>query len=227
MATSSILIPLWLSFKLSVATTAVLLVVGALWPTCSCTVACPPGAWWRVTHTLPMVLPPTVLGFYLLVVMGPKGTLGAAWQGLTGSSLLFTFTGIVIASIVYSLPFAVQPLKAAFARIDRRLLENAAVLGLSPMAIFFRVVVPNSLAGFTAASLLVFLHTMGEFGTILMVGGSIPGETRVASIAIFEAVEALRYRDAWIMSLVLALTSFVFLIVVNRITGKDANAVAG
>ncbi|OQC18771.1 MAG: Sulfate transport system permease protein CysT [Deltaproteobacteria bacterium ADurb.Bin072] len=101
------------------------------------------------------------------------------------------------------------------------------MLGLSPMAIFFRVVVPNSLAGFTAASILVFLHTMGEFGTILMVGGSVPGETRVASIAIFEAVEALRYRDAWIMSLVLALTSFVFLIVVNRITGKDANAVAG
>jgi len=227
MATSSILLPLWLSFKLSVVTTGVLLVVGALLAHLLVYRSVPARSVVESLITLPMVLPPTVLGFYLLVVMGPKGTLGAAWQGLTGSSLLFTFTGIVIASIVYSLPFAVQPLKAAFARIDRRLLENAAVLGLSPMAIFFRVVVPNSLAGFTAASILVFLHTMGEFGTILMVSGSVPGETRVASIAIFEAVEALRYRDAWIMSLVLALTSFVFLIVVNRITGKDANAVAG
>jgi len=227
MATSSILLPLWLSFKLSVVTTGVLLVVGALLAHLLVYRSVPARSVVESLITLPMVLPPTVLGFYLLVVMGPKGTLGAAWQGFTGSSLLFTFTGIVIASIVYSLPFAVQPLKAAFARIDRRLLENAAVLGLSPMAIFFRVVVPNSLAGFTAASILVFLHTMGEFGTILMVGGSVPGETRVASIAIFEAVEALRYRDAWIMSLVLALTSFVFLIVVNRITGKDANAVAG
>jgi len=227
MATSSILLPLWLSFKLSVVTTGVLLVVGALLAHLLVYRSVPARSVVESLITLPMVLPPTVLGFYLLVVMGPKGTLGAAWQGLTGSSLLFTFTGIVIASIVYSLPFAVQPLKAAFARIDRRLLENAAVLGLSPMAIFFRVVVPKSLAGFTAASILVFLHTMGEFGTILMVGGSVPGETRVASIAIFEAVEALRYRDAWILSLVLALTSFVFLIVVNRITGKDANAVAG
>jgi molybdate transport system permease protein len=177
--------------------------------------------------TLPMVLPPTVLGFYLLVVMGPRGIVGNVWQGLTGSSLLFTFTGIVIASVIYSLPFAVQPLKAAFARIDRRILENAAVLGLSPMAIFIRVIIPNSLPGFAAAGILVFLHTMGEFGVILMVGGSIPGKTRVASIAVYEAVESLRYQDAWIMSVVLALISFSFLLVVNRITQKDANGFTG
>ncbi len=177
---------------------------------------------------LPMVLPPTVLGFYLLIAMGPRGAVGNAWEGLTGSSLLFSFTGIVIASIFYSLPFAVQPLKAAFARIDRRILENAAVLGLSPLAIFVRVIVPNSLAGFAAAAILVFLHTMGEFGVILMVGGSIPGETRVASIAIYEAVESLRYQDAWIMSVVLALISFTFLIVVNRVTGREGlNGAAG
>lgn len=227
MGTSSILVPLWLSFKLSVVTTAALLAIGAMLAYVLVYRTVPARSVVDALITLPMVLPPTVLGFYLLVVMGPRGTIGSAWQGLTGSSLLFTFTGIVMASILYSLPFAVQPLKAAFARIDRRILENAAVLGLSPLAIFFRVVVPNSLAGFAAAAILVFLHTMGEFGVILMVGGSIPGETRVASIAIYEAVESLRYRDAWIMSLVLALMSFAFLIVVNRIAGKDADVIAG
>jgi molybdate transport system permease protein len=176
---------------------------------------------------LPMMLPPTVLGFYLLLLMSPRGVMGRAWNGLTGSSLLFTFTGIVIASIFYSLPFAVQPLKASFSRIDRRILENASVLGLSPLAIFFKVIVPNSLAGFVAAAILVFLHTMGEFGVILMVGGSIPGKTRVASIAIYEAVESLKYQDAWIMSLILALFSFTFLIIVNQIGGKDANGLTG
>ena len=227
MDTSSILVPLWLSFKLSVVTTAALLAIGALLAYVLVYRKVPARSVVDALITLPMVLPPTVLGFYLLVVMGPRGAVGGAWQGLTGSSLLFTFTGIAMASILYSLPFAVQPLKAAFARIDRRILENAAVLGLSPLAIFARVIVPNSLAGFAAAAILVFLHTMGEFGVILMVGGSIPGETRVASIAIYEAVEAMRYRDAWIMSVVLALMSFTFLIVVNRITGRDADAIAG
>jgi molybdate transport system permease protein len=227
MDTGSILLPLWLSFKLSVVTTAVLLVMGALLAYMLVYRRVPLKTIVESLITLPMVLPPTVLGFYLLVVMGPKGAAGNAWQAMTGSSLLFTFTGIVIASVFYSLPFAVQPLKAAFARIDRRIIENAAVLGLSPLAIFFRVVIPNSLAGFAAAAILVFLHTMGEFGVILMVGGSIPGETRVASIAVYEAVESLRYQDAWIMSVVLALISFSFLIVVNRLTGEGANGFTG
>lgn len=177
--------------------------------------------------SLPMVLPPTVMGFYLLVVLGPRGYMGKAWIDIFGSSLLFTFTGIVTASIICSLPFAVQPLKTAFAKIDRRILENARVLGLSPLQVFFRVIVPNSLAGFAAAAILVFLHTMGEFGVILMVGGSIPGETRVASIAIYEAVESLRYSDAWIMSMILALFSLTFLIIVNRIAGKEADGITG
>ncbi|HVN72110.1 MAG TPA: ABC transporter permease subunit, partial [Desulfomonilia bacterium] len=124
----------------------------------------------------------------------------------------------VIASIIYSMPFAVAPMKAAFLRIDPRLVENAQALGLSPVAIFFRVIIPNSLAGVAASAILVFLHTIGEFGVILMVGGSIPGRTKVASIAIYEAVEALRYRDAWLMSVMLVPVCFAFLLVVNRLT---------
>jgi molybdate transport system permease protein len=167
---------------------------------------------------LPIVLPPTVLGFYLLMVMSPKGGIGHIWESVFGFPLLFTFTGIVIASLIYSLPFAVAPMKAAFARIDLRLVENAQVLGLSPIAIFFRVILPNSLAGIAASAILVFLHTIGEFGVILMVGGSIPGKTKVASISIYEAVEALRYQDAWLMSITLVPVCFVFLLIVNRIT---------
>ena len=173
------------------------------------------------------MLPPTVLGFYLLIVMGPKGAFGRAWDGLFDSTLLFTFTGIVIASVFYSLPFAVYPMKAAFSKIDKRILENAHVLGLTPMKAFFRVIVPNSVSGFAAAAILVFLHTMGEFGVILMVGGSVPGETKVASIAIYEAVESLRYRDAWILSLVLALVSFTFLLVINVLSRGEHDALNG
>ncbi len=219
--------PMWLSLKLSAVTTAVLLALGSALAYVLAFRRVPALNAVEALITLPMVLPPTVLGFCLLVAMGPRALPGAAWQDLTGSGLLFTFTGIVVASVVYSLPFAVQPLKAAFSRIDRRILENAAVLGLSPMAVFMRVVVPNSLAGFAAAAILVFLHTMGEFGVILMVGGSIPGETKVASIAIYEAVESLRYRDACVMSMVLALISFAFLLAVNRITARDADGAAG
>ena len=133
---------------------------------------------------LPMALPPTVIGFYLIIVMSPKGFVGQVWGSLTGGSLLFTFLGITIASIIYSIPFAVQPMKAAFSKIDRRLLENAYILGLSKRAAFLRVIIPNSVAGIAAAAVLVFLHSIGAFGVLLMVGGSIPGETKVASIAI-------------------------------------------
>ncbi|MCK9274608.1 MAG: molybdate ABC transporter permease subunit [Syntrophales bacterium] len=170
---------------------------------------------------LPMVLPPTVLGFYLLVVMGPKGALGRLWEAITASPLVFTFAGIVFASIVYSFPFAIQPMKTAFEKIDRRLLESSYVLGLSPLATFFKVIVPNALGGVAASAILVFVHTMGEFGVILMVGGSIPGETRVASIAIYEAVEALNYREAGIMCLILVPISYVFLLIINRLTRSN------
>ncbi len=164
---------------------------------------------------LPIALPPTVVGFYLLIVLGPKGTVGGLWEAATGSPLLFTFLGIAIASVVYSLPFAIQPMKAAFQKIDRRLLESAYILGLSRFSTFVRVIIPNSFSGIAASAILVFIHSMGAFGVILMLGGSIPGETKVASIAIYEAVESLNYREAGLMSLCLVPISFIFLLFVN------------
>lgn len=212
------LLPLYLSLKLAAVSTVVLIAAAAPLSYFLVFFRMPGKSFVEALINLPIVLPPTVLGFYLLVVMGPKGGVGQAWGSVFGSTLLFTFTGIVAASIVYSLPFAVAPMKSAFLRIDPRLVENAQVLGLNPAAIFLRVVLPNSLAGIAASAILVFLHTIGEFGVILMVGGSIPGETKVASIAIYEAVEALRYRDAWLMSLALVPVSYLFLLLVNRLT---------
>lgn len=212
------LLPLYLSLKLAAVSTAVLMVVAAPISYALVFHRIPGKSFLEALINLPIVLPPTVLGFYLLVALGPRGGFGRAWESVFGSPLLFTFTGIVVASLVYSLPFAVAPMKTAFCRIDRRLVENAQILGLNPMAIFFRVILPNSLAGVAASAILVFLHTIGEFGVILMVGGSIPGKTKVASIAIFEAVEALRYSDAWLMSLALVPVCYVFLLLVNRLT---------
>jgi len=166
---------------------------------------------------LPTALPPTVIGFYLLIVMGPRGFIGKTVESVTGGSFLFTFTGIAIASVVYSIPFAVQPMKAAFQKIDRRLIENAYVLGLSKRSAFFRVALPNSKSGIAAAAVLVFLHTTGAFGVLIMVGGSIPGETKVASIAIYEAVEMMDYRAAGILSLCFIPISYFFLIIANKL----------
>ena len=170
--------------------------------------------------TLPMVMPPTVLGFALLVLMGPRGPIGAAFEDFTGGRLVFSFTGILIASLVFNLPFAVQPLRASFEKMDKRLIESASILGLSLVQTFFRVIVPNCLGGLAAGSILVFAHSLGEFGVILMVGGSIPGQTQVASIAIFEAVEALRFNDAFIMSASLVPVSFVVLMIINKINAR-------
>jgi len=170
---------------------------------------------------LPMALPPTVIGFYLIIVMSPKGFIGHAWETLTGGSLLFTFLGITIASIIYSIPFAVQPMKAAFAKIDRRLLENAYILGLSKRDTFLRVIIPNSLGGIAAAAVLVFLHSIGAFGVLLMVGGSIPGETKVASIAIYEAVETMNYSAAGLIALSFIPISYAFLLLINKLN-KDS-----
>ncbi|MFV0422633.1 molybdate ABC transporter permease subunit [Oleidesulfovibrio sp.] len=165
---------------------------------------------------LPMVLPPTVLGFWLLIVMGPNGFIGQAWDAAFGQRLIFSFPAILLASIVYNMPFAVQPLRATFEKMDHRLLECSAVLGLTPLQAFRRVVLPNSLPGLAASSVLVFAHSLGEFGVILMVGGSMPGSTKVASIAIYEAVEALRYDDAFLLCLALVPASFIVLLAVNR-----------
>ncbi len=166
---------------------------------------------------LPTALPPTVIGFYLVIILSPRGFIGKAWSSISGSSLLFTFTGIAIASIIYSIPFAVQPMKAAFQKIDRRLIENAYVLGLSKPATFFRVALPNSVSGIAASAVLVFLHTAGAFGVLIMVGGSIPGETKVASIAIYEAVETMDYSSAGMLSLCFIPISYIFLLLVNRL----------
>ncbi len=212
-----VLSPLYLSAKLALVTTLTLMVLA------------PPLAYGLVFArfpgksllgpliNLPLVLPPTVLGFYLLILMGPKGAVGRLWEAVLGAPLIFTFAALVMASLIYNLPFAIQPLKAAFEKIDRRLLESAYVLGLSPRAAFFRVMLPNAVGGLAAAAILVFLHTMGEFGVILMVGGSIPGKTKVASIAIYEAVEALNYHEAGVICLTLVPLSYAVLLLLNRL----------
>lgn len=146
--------------------------------------------------TLPLVLPPTVLGFYLLVAMGPRSPFGALWASLFGRTLPFSFEGLLIASVLYSLPFTVQPFAAAFSSVDRGLIEASWCLGVSRIRTFFRVVVPLSWAGILTGLVLSFAHTLGEFGVVLMVGGDLPGRTRTASIAVFDQVQALDYAAA-------------------------------
>ncbi len=213
------LAPLWLSLQLAAAATAVLLVVGT------------PLAWWlartrspirpviEAVTALPLVLPPTVLGFYLLLLMSPRSWLGGLWVEITDTTLTFSFTGLLVASVVYSLPFMVQPLQAAFESLGRGPLEAAAALRASPIDAFLTVAAPLSLRGFLTAAVLTFAHTIGEFGVVLMVGGNIPGRTRVISIAIYEHVETLRYAEAHTLAAVLMLFAFavlVFVYVFNR-----------
>jgi molybdate transport system permease protein len=211
----------YVSLKLAVVTTAVLIAIAAPVAYVLAYSKFPGKSMIEALVYLPMALPPTVLGFYLIMVMGPKGFAGRTWELITGDSLLFTFAGIALASVLYSIPFAVQPMKAAFQKIDRRLLENASVLGLSRLSAFLRVVIPNSIGGIIAAAVLVFLHTIGAFGVLIMVGGSVPGVTKVASIAIYEAVESMNYRDAGIMSLCFIPISYAFLLIVNKL-GEDS-----
>lgn len=219
------LAPLWLSIRLATITTLVLLLLAT------------PLAWWLANTqsrikpgiqslvALPIVLPPTVIGFYLLILLGPQGAIGSWWVDVTGSTLTFSFTGLVIASCFYSLPFAVQPLQSAFETLGRKELEAARTLGASPLDAFFSVVVPLSAPGFLTAIILSFAHTLGEFGVVLMVGGNIPGETRVISIAIFDHVESLNYGTAHVLSLTLLGFAFLILLamfVVNRRMAKRA-----
>ncbi len=216
---TSILAPLLLSAQLALVTTVVLILIGT------------PMAWWlsqtgsrfkpaaQAIVAMPIVLPPTVLGFYLLILLGPNGAIGSWWVQLTGSALTFSFAGLVIASCVYSLPFAVQPLQSAFESLPRQTLEFAWTQGASKLDAFFSVALPMSVRGFIGAAVLSFAHTLGEFGVVLMVGGNIPGETRVISIAIYDSVETLNYGDAHQMSLLLLGFAFVVLFgmfVVNR-----------
>ena len=160
---------------------------------------------------LPLVLPPTVLGFYVLVALGPRGFLGRLWLSLFGHALAFTFTGLVIASILYSLPFAVQPLIASFESLDRKLLDASAILGASRLRTFFDVILPLSWPGVVTALVLSFAHTLGEFGVVLMVGGNLPGITRTVSIQIYDQVQSLDYAGAQRMALLLLLVSFAML----------------
>ncbi len=180
-------------------------------------------AWWLARSTsrmraaaealvaLPLVLPPTVIGFYLLIAMAPDGVIGAPWMALTAQPLAFSFAGLVIGSILYSLPFAVQPLVAAFRSMDFGLLDAATVLGASPRARFLRLVLPLNRRALIAAAALCFAHTIGEFGIVLMIGGNIAGETRVLSIALFDQVEALRYAEAHVTAFVLLVASMLLL----------------
>lgn len=203
--------PLWLSIRLAAVTTLLLLLLGT------------PLAWWlsqtrsrfkpllEAGVALPIVLPPTVLGFYLLVLLGPYGAVGRWWLEVSGTALTFSFSGLVIASCFYSLPFAVQPLQNAFEALGRRDLEAAATLGAGPVDAFFSVAAPQSARGFLNAVVLSFAHTLGEFGVVLMVGGNIPGETRTISIAIYDQVESLDYAAAHVLSVILLVAAFVML----------------
>jgi molybdate transport system permease protein len=162
------------------------------------------------------------LGFYLLVFLSPASTLGGLWVQLTGDALTFSFAGLVVASVLYSLPFMVQPLETAFATVGRGPMEAAASLGAKPLDAFLHVAAPLSLRGFVTAAVLSFAHTLGEFGVVLMVGGNIPGRTRVISIAIYEHVETLRYEDAHVLSAGLVLFSFLVLLGVYSLNRRAA-----
>jgi molybdate transport system permease protein len=200
-----------LSLRLAALTTLVLCIIGL-----------PMAYWLTVSHwrwkflveavvALPLVLPPTVLGFYLLFAMGPRSPLGQGWVAATGSSLAFSFPGLLIASVLYSLPFAVRPFAVAFAAVDRRLVEASWCLGVSRVETFFRVVVPLAWAGVLSGMILSFVHTVGEFGVVLMVGGNIEGVTRTLSISIYDDVQELNYGAAGRTSLLLLVLSFVAL----------------
>lgn len=214
-----------LTAKLAAVTTLLLLLVGS------------PVAWWlaRSRHplkplveavvALPLVLPPTVLGFYLLVFLNPESAIGSLWLRVTDQTLTFSFAGLVVASLVYSLPFMVQPLQTAFAGVGDDLLEAAATLRASPVDRFFSLVLPLTRRGYLAAATLTFAHTVGEFGVVLMIGGNIPGETRVLSIAIFEHVEMVNYPAAHALSLGLLLFSFVVLAVVYGLNRRTVTGV--
>ena len=209
-----------LSIRLAMVVSAILVLIGvpiAYWLTFS--------RWrWKFLVesivALPLVLPPTVLGFYVLVALGTRSPVGRLWAAWTGHSLAFTFEGLVIASILYSLPFGIQPVATAFAQIDRDLLDASAMLGANRRRTFFRVLVPLSVEGIVAAAVLTFAHTLGEFGVVLMVGGNLPGVTRTVSIAIYDEVQSLDFAAAQETALALLVMSFVALAVVYALTRK-------
>ena len=217
--TDEVMGAVWLTLLLAVVSVSVLLVLAT------------PIAWWlaftksrwkvpvEALTTLPLVLPPTVLGFYLLILLGPAGWIGKWWVSITGDALTFTFTGLVIASMVHTLPFVVQPMRQSFQDMGAGPLEDAATLGAGPIDRFFSIGLPQARRGLITAAVLAFAHVLGEFGVVLMVGGNIPGQTKVISIAIYESVETLDYVTAHLLSAALLGLSFCVLIgvfAVNR-----------
>lgn len=212
----------WLSVRLSVLTSLILLAIGL------------PLAWWlSVTRirwkflieavvALPLVLPPTVLGFYILTAISPQGTLGIIWNDLFGTTLPFTFQGVLIASVLYSLPFAVQPFTAAIASVDKNIIESAWCSGVGRLQTFLRITLPLAAPGVIAGIVLSFAHTLGEFGVVMMVGGNLPGQTRTVSIAIYDNVQALNYSAASQTSLLLLAISFTILVCVYGMQRKFA-----
>lgn len=211
---------IWLTLRLATTVTVLLLIFAT------------PVAWWLARTkswfkgplsaivALPLVLPPTVLGFYLLLAMGPNGAIGQFTQSLGLGTLPFTFWGLVVASMVYSLPFVVQPIQNAIEAIGNRPIEAAATLGAGPIDRFFTVVLPLAKPGFMTATILGFAHTVGEFGIVLMIGGSIPGETRVVSVQIYDHVESLEYAQAHALSGVMIIFSFVVLLLLYTFQRK-------
>ena len=216
----------WITIQLAAVTTFILFLIGA------------PVAWWlarshargkavvEAITTLPLVLPPTVLGFYFLLLFNPQAPLGSFFVWMTGETLTFTFHGLVLASLIYSMPFMIQPLKVAFEQLDQELLETAKVLGANTWATIVRVILPSSIRGILTALVLTFAHTVGEFGVVLMIGGNIPGKTRVVSIAIYENVETLNYADAHLLAGGLLVFSFLTLVFVYSWNGRTKVGIA-
>lgn len=217
--------PVWLSLELSLITMVTLLIVST------------PIAWWLAKTkskwrapvgaivTLPLVLPPSVLGFYILIALGPHGPLGKLTESLGLGLLTFTFPGLVIGSLIYSLPFAVQPLQAAFESIGKRPMEVAATLGARPLDAFFSVVLPLARPGIFTAAVLTFAHTIGEFGVVLMIGGNIPGKTQVVSTEIYTFVEAMEYDHAHILAGGMLIFSFCVLLCLTLLNRRAAGVV--
>lgn len=214
--------PLWLTLKLAALVSVLLLILAT------------PLAWWlarsrarlvplvEALTALPLVLPPTVIGFYMLIAFRPDAPFGAFWMRLTGDTLTFSFAGLVLASLIYSLPFAVQPLQTAFTSLGSNPMEAASSLRAGPLDAFLTVALPLAARGYLTAAVLTFAHTLGEFGVVLMVGGNIPGETRVISIAIYEQVERIDYAAAHILSGLLLALSFTILLILYGLNARAA-----
>lgn len=214
-------ITLWVTIKMALLTTVILMVI------------CTPIAWW-LAHwksrakllveafvTLPLVLPPTVIGFYLLIAFAPDQLPGQLWQSITGQQLAFSFSAIVIGSLFYSLPFVMQPLQRAFEQLGTDLLEAGAMLNASKLDQFFTIVLPLTRPSFITAATLGFAHTIGEFGIVLMIGGNIPGETRVLSLALFDHVEAFEYQQAHVLAFSLLIGCFILLALVGLLNRQN------